>query len=90
MILPAALPSFFVGLRYAMGVALLALVAVEQINATSGIGYLINEARDFMRTDTIIVCLLVYSLLGLLSDAFVRLLEHHTLSWRPAIPGVRR
>jgi sulfonate transport system permease protein len=89
VILPGALPAFFVGLRYALGVAVLALVAVEQINATSGIGYLINEARDFMRTDTIVVCLLVYSLLGLLSDGMVRFLERHSLAWRPAIPGVR-
>ncbi|WCT74166.1 ABC transporter permease [Sphingomonas naphthae] len=85
VILPGALPSFFVGLRYALGVSLLALIAVEQINATSGIGYLINEARDFMRTDVIMVGLLVYSLLGLLTDAFVRLLERHTLAWRPSI-----
>lgn len=85
VILPGALPSFFVGLRYALGISLLALIAVEQINATSGIGYLINEARDFMRTDVIMVGLLVYSLLGLLTDAFVRLLERHALSWRPTI-----
>jgi len=85
VILPGALPSFFVGLRYALGVSLLALIAVEQINATSGIGYLINEARDFMRTDVIMVGLLVYSLLGLLTDAFVRLLERRALAWRPTI-----
>jgi len=89
VILPGALPAFLVGLRFALGVALLALVAVEQINATSGIGYLINEARDFMRTDVIVVCLVVYSLLGLGSDALVRLIEHFSLGWRPAIPGVR-
>ena len=85
VILPGALPSFFVGLRYALGVSLLALIAVEQINATSGIGYLVNEARDFMRTDIIMVGLLVYSLLGLLTDAFVRLLERRALAWRPSI-----
>jgi len=89
VILPGALPSFFVGLRYALGVSLLALVAVEQINANSGIGYLINEARDFMRTDVIMVCLLIYSVLGLLTDAWVRLMERHALAWRPLIPGIR-
>ncbi|HEY0179012.1 MAG TPA: ABC transporter permease [Dokdonella sp.] len=87
VVLPGALPAFFVGLRYALGVALLALVAVEQINATAGIGYLINEARDFMRTDVIVVCLVVYSLLGLLTDALVRSLEQRTLRWRPASPA---
>lgn len=85
VILPGALPSFFVGLRYALGVSLLALIAVEAINATSGIGYLINEARDFMRTDIIMVGLLIYSLLGLATDAFVRFLEARALAWRPAI-----
>ncbi len=87
VVLPGALPAFFVGLRYALGVALLALVAVEQINATAGIGYLINEARDFMRTDVIVVCLVVYSLLGLLTDALVLSLEQRTLRWRPASPA---
>ncbi len=89
VILPGALPSFFVGLRYALGISLLALVAVEQINANSGIGYLINEARDFMKTDVIMVCLLIYSVLGLLTDAFVRMLERHALAWRPLMPSLR-
>jgi sulfonate transport system permease protein len=84
VILPGALPSFLVGLRYALGVAWLSLVAVEQINATAGLGYLINNARDFMRTDVIVVCLIIYSLLGLATDALVRGIEHHALAWRPS------
>ncbi|ATE60698.1 ABC transporter permease [Thauera sinica] len=87
VILPGALPAFFVGLRYALGISLLALVAVEQINASAGIGYLINEARDFMRTDVIVVCLLIYCLLGLVTDALVRALERRALAWRPSIVG---
>jgi sulfonate transport system permease protein len=84
VILPGALPSFFVGLRYAFGISWLGLVVVEQINATAGIGYLVNDARDFMRTDVIVICLLVYSVLGLGIDALVRGLERFTLAWRPA------
>ncbi|GAB7127651.1 ABC transporter permease subunit [Silvimonas sp. JCM 19000] len=84
VILPGALPSFLVGLRYALGIGWLSLVVVEQINATEGIGYLVGSARDFMRTDIIVVCLLVYSLLGLLTDALVRLIERHALAWRPS------
>lgn len=84
VILPGALPSFLVGLRYALGVGWLSLVAVEQINATAGLGYLINNARDFMRTDVIVVCLIVYSLLGLGTDLLVRGLERHALAWRPS------
>jgi sulfonate transport system permease protein len=84
VILPGALPSFLVGLRYSLGVAWLSLVAVEQINATAGLGYLINNARDFMRTDVIVVCLIVYSLLGLATDLLVRAIEHRALAWRPS------
>jgi sulfonate transport system permease protein len=85
VILPGALPSFLVGLRYALGVSWLSLVVAEQINATAGIGYLIDDARDYMRTDIIVVCLLVYSLLGLGTDFIVRMLEQKALAWRPAL-----
>ena len=57
----------------------------EQINATSGIGYLINDARDFLRTDVIVVGLVVYALLGLGADALMRLVERRTLAWRPSL-----
>ena len=83
VILPGALPSFLIGLRYSLGVSWLSLVAVEQINATAGLGYLINNARDFMRTDVIVVCLMIYSLLGLASDLLVRSIENYALAWRP-------
>lgn len=83
VILPGALPAFFVGLRYAFGISWLGLVVVEQINASAGIGYLVNDARDFMRTDVIVICLLVYSVLGLGIDGLVRGLERCALAWRP-------
>jgi sulfonate transport system permease protein len=85
VILPGALPSALVGLRYSLGVAWLSLVIAEQINATAGIGYLINDARDFLRTDIIVVGLLVYALLGLAADALVRSLERRALAWRPSL-----
>jgi len=84
VILPGALPGFLSGLRYASGVALLILVVAEQINAQAGLGYLINNARDFMRTDVIVVCLLVYAALGLAADQAVRTLEGRALAWRPS------
>jgi sulfonate transport system permease protein len=85
VILPGALPSLFVGLRYALSVSVLVLVIAEQINASAGLGYLVNNARDFMRTDIIVVCLIVYAALGLAADALVRLLETRALSWRPSV-----
>jgi len=85
VILPGALPSALVGLRYALSVAWLSLVIAEQLNANAGIGYLINDARDFLRTDIIVVGLLVYALLGLTADALVRFLERRALAWRPSL-----
>jgi sulfonate transport system permease protein len=87
VVLPGALPSALTGLRYALGVAWLSLVVAEQVNAQSGIGYLINDARDFLRTDVILVGLLTYALLGLGADALVRLLERRLLAWRPTLVG---
>ena len=83
VVLPGALPSALVGLRYSLGVAWLSLVVAEQVNAHAGIGYMINDARDFLRTDVILVGLLLYALLGLGADALVRLLERRLLAWRP-------
>ena len=85
VILPAALPQLLVGLRYALSVSILVLVVAEQINASAGIGYLINNARDFMRTDIIVVCLMVYAILGLGADWLVRTIETRALVWRPSI-----
>jgi sulfonate transport system permease protein len=84
VILPGALPSFLLGLRFALAGSWLILVVAEQINASAGLGYLINNARDFSRTDTIVVCLIVYALLGLSADAIVRALERRALAWRPS------
>lgn len=87
IVLPGALPSALVGLRYALGIAWLALVFGEQINATAGIGYLMANAREFFQTDVIVVCLAVYAFLGLAVDFIVRTLERIFLSWRPAFSG---
>ncbi len=84
VILPGALPTALVGVRYSLGISWLILVAAEQVNATSGIGYLMNDARDFMRIDILVVGLLIYALLGLVVDFFVRWLERRLLGWRPS------
>ena len=82
VILPGALPQVLVGLRYGLGVAWLSLIVAEQVNANAGLGQMIMDARDFLRTDVIVVGLLVYALLGLLTDALVRLVERRALAWR--------
>jgi sulfonate transport system permease protein len=82
VILPGALPQTLVGLRQSLGVAWLALVVAEQVNANAGIGFIISQATQFLRLDVIIVALVVYAILGLLTDALVRLLERKALAWR--------
>jgi sulfonate transport system permease protein len=82
IVLPGALPQMLVGLRQSLGVAWLALVVAEQVNANAGLGFMISQATQFLRNDVIIVALLVYCGLGLLTDALVRLLERRALRWR--------
>ncbi|NYI04242.1 ABC transporter permease [Allostreptomyces psammosilenae] len=82
VVLPGALPGFLLGLRFAATAAWLALVVVEQVNATSGIGYMMELARTYGQTDVILVGLVVYGLLGLVSDGLVRLVQRRALSWR--------
>lgn len=85
VVLPGALPGFLTGLRFATAVSWLVLVVAEQINATAGIGYLMTQARTVARTDIIIVGLIVYALLGLISDIIVRSIERRSLAWAPRL-----
>jgi sulfonate transport system permease protein len=85
IVIPGALPSLLVGIRYGLSVAWLSLVVGEQINASSGIGFIITYARDFLQTDIIVVCLLVYAIMGLLTDGLVRMIEAYALRWRPQV-----
>ncbi|MEC4763688.1 ABC transporter permease [Mycobacterium sherrisii] len=82
IILPSAAPQVLVGLRQSLAIAWLTLIVAEQINADKGIGFLINNARDFLRIDIIIFCLVVYALLGIGTDAIVRVLEQRALRYR--------
>ena len=87
VVLPGALPQFLVGLRLAMGLAVVALVVAESINATSGIGYMMQNAEQFVETNVIMVGLVVYALIGLIADLLVRLLERAVLPWRQSFSG---
>ncbi|MBF6267118.1 ABC transporter permease [Nocardia farcinica] len=87
IILPGALPQIFVGLRQALGIGWLALVVAEMQTTPVGLGFLMNDAKEFLRTDQIFLVLVVYALLGLLSDLLVRLLERRFLAWRTGFEG---
>ncbi len=82
VVLPGALPQVLVGLRTSLGIAWISLVVAEQVNANAGLGQMIQDARDFLRTDVIVLGLLIYALLGLGTDALVRLIERKALAWR--------
>ncbi|MEU4812542.1 ABC transporter permease [Nocardia fluminea] len=83
--LPGSLPGFFLGLRLAVTISWLALVVVEQVNATSGIGYLMTQARTYGQIDVIVVGLVIYGLLGLFGDLAVRATERKVLAWRQTL-----
>lgn len=82
IVIPGALPGFFVGLRLGVTGSWLGLVVLEQINATSGLGYMMFQAQNYGQTDVILVGLVVYGIFGLISDSTVRIVERRVLSWR--------
>jgi sulfonate transport system permease protein len=84
IILPGALPSILVGLRYALGIMWLTLIVAETISASSGIGYMTMNAREFMQTDVVLLGIIVYALLGKLADTATRALERRALAWHPS------
>lgn len=82
VVIPGALPGFFVGLRLAVTASWLGLVVVEQVNATKGLGYMMFQAQLYAQSDVIVVGLVVYGIFGFVSDAAVRAAERKVLSWR--------
>lgn len=83
VILPGAMPSILIGLRYALGIMWLTLIVAETISASSGIGYMTMNAREFLQTDIVLLGIIVYALLGKLADTLTRWLEQYALAWHP-------
>jgi len=90
VILPGALPSILIGLRYALGIMWLTLIVAETISASSGIGYMTMNAREFLQTDVVLLGIILYALLGKLADAVTRLIERRALAWHPAYQPATR
>ena len=88
VVLPGALPSIFVGLRYGLGIMWLTLIVAETISSSSGIGYMAMNAREFMMVDVVVFSILVYAALGKLADSVARLMERRCLSWNAAYAGI--
>src|SRR5690606_2479735 len=83
VILPGALPSILVGVRFSLGLVWVILIVAETISAQSGIGYMTMNAREFLQTDVVLVGILLYALLGKLADVVSRWLERYWLRWHP-------
>ncbi len=83
IILPGALPSILVGLRYSLGIMWLTLIVAETIAATAGIGFMTQSAREFMQIDVMFFAVILYAMLGKLADATAKTLERRLLAWHP-------
>jgi len=81
VILPGALPSILVGVRFSLGFMWVILIVAETISAQAGIGYMTMNAREFLQTDVVLVGILLYALLGKLADVLARGLERWWLPW---------
>jgi sulfonate transport system permease protein len=84
VILPGALPSILVGVRFAFGLMWVTLIVAETISAQSGIGYMTMNAREFLQTDVVVVGILLYAVLGKLADLLAKGIERVALRWHPA------
>lgn len=82
IIFPAALPQILVGIRYALGVMWTTLIVAETISASSGIGYMANNAEDFVDMETVVLCIVVYAILGKVSDLIAKSFESLLLEWQ--------
>ncbi len=82
VVFPGALANILMGVRYALGVMWTTLIVAETISATSGLGYMATNAQELMRMDTVLLCILIYALLGKLSDMIAKSLERLFLGWR--------
>lgn len=84
ILLPGALPSILVGVRYALGIMWMSLIVAETIASDSGIGYMATSAREFMQMDIVLLSIILYAFLGKLSDFIASLLEKKWLRWHPS------
>ena len=89
VVFPGALPSILVGVRYALGFTWLTLIVAETISASSGIGYMTMNAREFLQTDVVVLGILIYAALGKAADIATVALEHWCLAWHPSFQKAR-
>ncbi len=83
VVLPGAMSSVLVGLRFSLGLMWVILIVAETLSAQAGIGYLTMNAREFLQTDVVLVGILLYALLGKSADLLAKALERYWLRWHP-------
>lgn len=88
LILPSALGHILVGIRLSLGIAWLSLVVAELMGSSSGVGYMIMDARQFSQTNKVFVGIIIFGVVGKLTDSLVRLLEKKLLKWQTNFEGV--
>ena len=89
LILPAALSHILLGIRLSLGAAWLSLVVAELMGSSAGVGYMIMDARQFSQTEKVFVGIIIFGIVGKLTDSFVRVLERRLLKWRNSFEGVQ-
>lgn len=82
VLFPGALPNILLGLRLSLSTSWMVLVAAELLGADKGVGYMIQDARAFMATDKVFVGIIIFAIVGKLSDSIVRVLEDRLLKWQ--------
>ena len=82
VVMPLAMPSIMTGLRFSAGIAVIALVFTESVGASEGIGYLVSQANSLDQIPNLVVCILIYALIGIVADISVRILERYAMPWR--------
>ncbi|MFD1956112.1 ABC transporter permease [Paenibacillus thailandensis] len=87
LIVPAALPNMMLGARLSAGLSWLGLVVAELIASTSGIGYMMSDARQFADTPVVFVGIFIFAVLGLFTDSLLALLERRLLRWKDRYNG---
>ena len=82
VVVPLAMPSIMTGLRFSAGISVIALVFTESIGASQVIGYLVSQANSLQQIPVLVVCIIIYALIGITADISVRILERYTMPWR--------
>ena len=82
VIFPAALTDIFTGLRTALGVEYTTLVAAEMIAATAGMGWLVLDASNYLRSDIVFMGVIIMGITGILLDLVIRFIEARVVHWK--------